>query len=142
MGTWDGKNKRKVGEVMYRCSFCGEKFGDYTKEEFNEYGEEELWGHIQKCHPTVFEDIQDWETATMLGECYEVVDEKVARLCGIIQEINADLRRLRQERDRYKTIAYSSINLGNLDYEYSKEDLLKELGCTEEEYNKIMEREE
>ena len=48
---------------MFKCKYCD--FSDWNMD--NDI-EEELWGHIQKCHPTVFEDVQDWETATMLGE--------------------------------------------------------------------------
>ncbi len=40
---------------------------------------------------------------------------------------------------RYQTIAYNAIRLGQLDEQYDKEDLCCELGCTEEEFDEIME---
>lgn len=40
---------------------------------------------------------------------------------------------------RYQTIAYNAIALGQLDEQYDKDDLCCELGCTEEEFDEIME---
>lgn len=39
---------------------------------------------------------------------------------------------------RYLNIAYNAIIFAKLDQLYSKDKLLKELGCTEEEYDNIM----
>lgn len=55
---------------MFKCKYCGKKFGPYNKRTFNEYGEEELWGHIQMCHEEKFEQIQNLETPDMLRTCY------------------------------------------------------------------------
>lgn len=41
--------------------------------------------------------------------------------------------------NRYITIAYNAICLGQLDERYDKEDLIYELGCDEDEYDEIME---
>jgi hypothetical protein len=51
----------------------------------------------------------------------------------------AELKRLKEERNRFLTIAYNAICLGQLDEQYSEEHLLKELGCSQEEYDAIME---
>lgn len=40
--------------------------------------------------------------------------------------------------NRYLTIAYNAICLGQLDERYDEEDLIYELGCDEEEYGEIM----
>ena len=55
---------------MFKCKFCGEIFGPYSKRAFNENGEEELWGHIQMNHEKVFEEHQNLETPDMLHVCY------------------------------------------------------------------------
>ena len=57
---------------MYKCKLCGATFENYTNEEFEEYGEEELWGHIQMQHEDIFEECQDLDTPTMLEEYYEM----------------------------------------------------------------------
>lgn len=41
--------------------------------------------------------------------------------------------------ERMLTIAYNAIVLGGLEERYNKEELLEELGCSEEEYDEIME---
>lgn len=44
------------------CKTCGEMvFPD----------EEELWGHIQACHPELFEEVRDLETPFMLEICFD-----------------------------------------------------------------------
>jgi len=58
------------GSEMLKCKYCGKKFGPYNKRTFNEYGEEELWGHIQTCHEEKFEEVQNLETPDMLRTCY------------------------------------------------------------------------
>lgn len=57
---------------MYKCKLCGATFENYTNEEFEEYGEEELWGHIQMNHEEAFKECEDWETATMIEEYYTI----------------------------------------------------------------------
>lgn len=47
-------------------------------------------------------------------------------------------RKLQEERERYLAIAYNAIRLGQLDERFSKRELLKELGCSEKEYEAIM----
>lgn len=47
-------------------------------------------------------------------------------------------KKLENERNRFLTIAYNAICLGQLNEIYNENKLLKELGCTKEEYNKIM----
>lgn len=44
-----------------------------------------------------------------------------------------------EKANRMLTIAYNAICLGQLDEKFNKEELLNELGCTEEEYDEIME---
>ena len=55
----------------YVCKLCGEVVGTYDEYEFDEYGEQELWGHIQMDHEEEFEECQDWDTPYMLEEYYE-----------------------------------------------------------------------
>lgn len=50
-----------------------------------------------------------------------------------------EIKKLERERERFLIIAYNAICLGQLHELYDKERLLKELGCTEEEYDEIME---
>lgn len=50
------------------------------------------------------------------------------------------LKELENKLERFATIAYNAIELGQLDEQYaSKEDLCCELGCTVEEFDEIME---
>lgn len=56
-----------------------------------------------------------------------------------IAELTAELQKVKEERDRYLTIASNAICLGQLDEQYSEFRLCQELGCTKEEYKKIME---
>ena len=44
-----------------------------------------------------------------------------------------------KKSERFAAIAYNAIALGQLDEQYDKEDLCCELGCTEEEFDEIME---
>lgn len=46
--------------------------------------------------------------------------------------------KLKEERNRFLTIAYNAICIGQLDEQYDEDRLLKELGCTKEEYDEIM----
>ena len=41
---------------------------------------------------------------------------------------------------RYLTIAYNAITFAQLDEMYDRERLIEEIGCTEEEYDEIMEK--
>lgn len=44
------------------CKTCGEMvFAD----------EEDLWWHIQVCHPELFEEVRNLETPYMLEICYD-----------------------------------------------------------------------
>ena len=44
------------------CKTCGEMvFAD----------EEDLWWHIQVCHPDLFEEVRNLETPYMLEICYD-----------------------------------------------------------------------
>ena len=65
-------------------------------------------------------------------EYYIVSDDEVE------DETVKELIRLKEERNRFLTIAYNAICLGQLDEQMSVERLLEELGCTEEEWNEIM----
>lgn len=51
-----------------------------------------------------------------------------------------EIESLKEERNRFLTIAYNAIVFGRLDKQFSKDELLKELGCSDEEYEEIMER--
>ena len=42
------------------------------------------------------------------------------------------------ERERFLSIAYNAICVGQLDERYSEKRLLEELGCSKEEFEKIM----
>ena len=61
---------------IYECKHCG-KIIDFEPYEFNgdgyfhPDGEELLWGHIQLEHEDVFEEVKDWDTPSMLEECYD-----------------------------------------------------------------------
>ena len=43
-----------------------------------------------------------------------------------------EIERLKEERNRFLTIAYNAICFGQLDERFSKDELLEELGCSEE----------
>lgn len=49
------------------------------------------------------------------------------------------VEKFQEERNRFLTIAYNAIVLGQLDEIFDEDRLLKELGCTKEEYDEIME---
>ena len=57
--------------MSYQCRICGSTFECRHIEDFTDWGEEALWGHIQNDHPEVFEEVRDWETPFMLEECYD-----------------------------------------------------------------------
>lgn len=52
----------------FLCQVCGAKVygGEGDQEEW-------LWGHIQRRHPDVFEEMQDLESPDMIEECYQLV---------------------------------------------------------------------
>lgn len=52
--------------------------------------------------------------------------------------MNEELKKLQKERNRFLTIAYNAIVLGQLDEIYDEETLLEELGCSKEEFDEIM----
>ena len=54
--------------------------------------------------------------------------------------LDKKIQQLEKERNRFLTIAYNAICLGQLDERFSKDELLRELGCNEEEFAEIMER--
>lgn len=56
---------------VFRCSICGAEFECESDEDFDDYVEQELWGHIQMNHEEEFEECQDWETPDMIEEYYE-----------------------------------------------------------------------
>lgn len=56
----------------------------------------------------------------------------------IIEMYQEEIAKLTEERNKFKTIAYNAIVLDGLDQRYDEEILLKELGCTKEEYDEIM----
>lgn len=59
----------------YKCTVCGEVFTFDSQEDFGDYGEETLWGHIQNDHPEAFKECQNWETPIMLEYLYYDVSE-------------------------------------------------------------------
>lgn len=69
--------------------------------------------------------------------CEQAIYDLWCELSGNIKEEEIDYKKL---ANRYLTIAYNAICLGQLDEIYAdKEQLMNELGCTEEEYDAIME---
>jgi hypothetical protein len=50
-----------------------------------------------------------------------------------------EVAKLKEERDRFITIAYNAIVFGKLQEHYDDERLMEELGCSEEEYEKLWE---
>lgn len=61
--------------MTYKCNHCGE-YITFAEDEFecngsfHPDGEEMLWGHIQLCHPYIFERDQNLETPFMIEENY------------------------------------------------------------------------
>ena len=75
-----------------------------------------------------------------LVETDEYYDNEPWNLQQILANVNLMIPvRPQEERNRFLTIAYNAIRLSQLDEIYDKKRLLKELGCTEEEYDEIME---
>lgn len=68
--------------------------------------------------------------------CKQAIYDLWCELSGHKKEEEIDYK---EKSKRYLTIAYNAICLGQLDEVYDKERLLEELGCTEEEYDEIME---
>ena len=56
----------------YTCKICGKEFECEDDDDFDWNVEEDLWGHIQKEHEEEFEECQDWNTADMIEEYYDV----------------------------------------------------------------------
>lgn len=75
-----------------------------------------------------------------LVETDEYYDNEPWNLQQILANVNLMIPVRPQEKiNRFLTIAYNAIRLSQLDEIYDKKRLLKELGCTEEEYDEIME---
>ena len=55
----------------YICKHCGEIFEREADEDFSDYEEENLWGHLQMKHEDLFEEDQDLETPDMLELHYD-----------------------------------------------------------------------
>lgn len=49
------------------CERCGTVI---PCDEEDDSWEEDVWGHIQLCHPDLFEEVRDLETPFMLEVCY------------------------------------------------------------------------
>ena len=62
--------ERKEFPCTFLCKFCGESFHSENTLYFDEYGEEEIWRHLQNVHEEVFEEYVDFETPDMIDECY------------------------------------------------------------------------
>ena len=45
---------------------------------------------------------------------------------------------IEKEKNRFRTIAYNAIVFGELDEQFEEDTLLYELGCSQEEYDAIM----
>ena len=73
--TDDDRYDTDTEGFTYTCTLCGYTRYCENYNDFDEYGEEELWGHIQRCHEEEFEECQDWETPWMLEEYYEREDD-------------------------------------------------------------------
>jgi hypothetical protein len=61
-----GRKMKEEVFTKYKCKYCNFSHWDVDNDI-----EEELWGHIQMCHPEMFEEVQNWETPDMIEECYE-----------------------------------------------------------------------
>ena len=57
----------------------------------------------------------------------------------VIENYEKEIKKLKKERERFLVIAYNAICFGQLDEMYDEDELLEELGCTQEEYDEIME---
>ena len=57
-----------------------------------------------------------------------------------LQKKDEEIERLKEERNRFLTIAYNAIIVSQLDQQYhgNEERLYRELGCSKEEYDEIM----
>lgn len=68
--------KKRVSIERHKCKYCGLVI-TFDKSEFNGNGyyhpdgEEMLWEHIQMEHEDVFEEVKDWDTPSMIEECYD-----------------------------------------------------------------------
>lgn len=57
-----------------------------------------------------------------------------------IEELENEIKILKEERNRFLTIAYNAICLWQFEeIYYYKDRICEELGCTEDEYDEIME---
>lgn len=94
-----------------------------------------LWtdesGHGKNGSPYEIEDLLE-----DMKWCKQAIYDLWCELSGNKKEEEIDYK---EKARRYLTIAYNAICLGQLDEVYDKERLLEELGCTEEEYDEIME---
>ena len=97
--------------------------------------EARLWtdefGHGRNGAPYELEDILN-----DMKWCKQAIYDLWCELTGNKVEEKIDYK---EKANRYLTIAYNAITFAQLDELYDKDRLLEELGCTEEEYNEIME---
>ena len=66
-------------------------------------------------------------------------DTRVAECQREIQRLRGVVRELQEESMRFKVIAYNAMIESQIEERLSHEDILMELGITEEEYKEIME---
>lgn len=65
--------------------------------------------------------------------------DKIKNEPNNIYELGELINQLETERNRFLTIAYNAITLAQLDEQYDERELLRELHCSKEEYDEIME---
>ena len=67
----EGREERRT----YVCKECGSDFTYDNDDDFYEWGEEQLWGHIQLDHPEIYQECQTWETPDMLDVYFDEIRE-------------------------------------------------------------------
>ena len=79
----------------------------------------------------------EWEMDDVDTDCRNCRSYEEGYLTALL-DVKEHLMKLDDKTNRMLIIAYNAICLGQLNDQYDKEELLEELGCTEEEYDEIM----
>lgn len=126
--------ENKVGSVMFRMALNllfingSDKISKITDEEINKYKGNDFMTD---------EFVQDITRTSRELSKYNLFKDLIPYIKENIDVFGCTDHK--EKANRYLTIAYNAICLGKLDELFNRQTLIDELGCTEEEYDEIME---
>lgn len=93
-------------------------------------------GTIEYCVCSYYDDNRPEGSKWDWGHYFATMENALKYIVLECFDVN---RKFENKKNRFLTIAYNAICLGQIHEQFaSEEDLLYELGCTKEEYDEIM----